>query len=131
MVIGITEVRLPNNSDLFFLFPRCDSYCWAKRWKTKSTPKCLSNKSQSNAWAWSKDYRKFYWLIYPFTSIKRSIFQTFWKLHCVTKSLLSFSKIGQHWYETFYKGPPFVVFFIFLIYQKFKGGTLIKCLISM
>ena len=38
----------------------------------------------------------------------------------------SFSKIGQHWYYTFYKGPPFD-FFDFLIYQKFKGGTLIKC----
>ena len=59
---------------------------------------------------------------------KRSIFLTFWKLHCVTKSLffeletsnfgcllilsfrwavLIFSKIWQHWYYTFYKGPPF------------------------
>ena len=58
----------------------------------------------------------------------RSIFQNFWKQHCVTKSLfyeldtsnfgyllffwicwavLSFSKIGQHWYQTFYKGPSF------------------------
>ena len=69
--------------------------------------------------------------------IKRSIFQIFWKPHCVTKSLfyeletsnfcyllifwicwavLSFSKIGHHWYQTFYKGPSFE----FLVDWKIK-----------
>ena len=68
---------------------------------------------------------------------KRSIFQIFWKPHCVTKSLfyeletsnfcyllifwicwavLSFSKIGHHWYQTFYKGPSFE----FLVDWKIK-----------
>ena len=63
--------------------------------------------------------------------IKRSIFQAFWKVHCCAKSLFfeletsncgyllifwfpltvqSFSKIGQHWFKTIYKGPPFDVF---------------------
>ena len=60
--------------------------------------------------------------------IERSIFQTFWKLHCCAKSLFfeletsncgylfifwipltvqSFSKFGQHSCKTFCKGPPF------------------------
>ena len=75
-------------------------------------------------------------------SFKRSIFQTFWKLHCVTKSLLfkletsnfgyllifwfcwavqSFSKIGKHWYYTFYKGPPFDVFWFFNLPKIQRG----------
>ena len=79
---------------------------------------------------------------------ERAIFPTFWKLNCSAKSLCvfwvndfklwlhafflfpltlqSFIKIGHHWYYAF-----FMMFFDFAIYQKFKGGTLIKCLIPM
>ena len=38
----------------------------------------------------------------------------------------SFSNIGKH----FIRVPP-LMFCDFVIYQKFKGGTIIKCLISM
>ena len=83
--------------------------------------------------------------------LERAIFQTFWKLHCCAKSLFfeletsncgyllifwfpltvqSFSKIGQHWFKTIYKGPPFDVFW-FCNIPKIHGGTLIRCLISM
>ena len=76
------------------------------------------------------------WL-WIFSLFKRSIFQIFWKLHCCTKSLFfeletsncgyllifwfsltvqSFSKIRQHWYYAFYKGPPFE----FLVNYKIK-----------
>ena len=73
---------------------------------------------------------------------ERSIFQTFWKLHCVTKSLFFeletsnfgcllifsfrwavqiFSKIGQHWYHTFYKGPPLDIFWFFNLPKIQRG----------
>ena len=73
---------------------------------------------------------------------KRSIFQTLWRLHCCPGFLLieldtsnfgylliflfcwtvqSLRKTGQHLHYTFYKGPP-LMFFVFVIYQKFKGG---------
>ena len=63
--------------------------------------------------------------------IERSIFQTFWKPDCCPDFLFleletsnfgyllifwfpltvqSFRKIGQHWCNIFYKGPPFDVF---------------------
>ena len=68
---------------------------------------------------------------WPKNSFERSIFQTFWKVHCCPDFLFlkletsnfgylfifwfpltvqSFSKVGQHWFKTFYKGPPFDVF---------------------
>ena len=68
---------------------------------------------------------------------QRSIFQTFWKVHCCAKFLFieletsnfgyllifwfsltmqSFRKIGQHLYQTFYNGPPFE----FLVNHKNK-----------
>ena len=77
-------------------------------------------------------------------SFQRSIFQTFWKVHCVTRywfleledpnfgyllifllcsAVQSFSKI-RHFIRV-----PTLMFYDFLIYQIFKGGTLIKCLI--
>ena len=82
--------------------------------------------------------------------IKRAIFQTFWRLHCCPDFLFieldtsnfgyllifwfcwteqSLRKIGQHLYYTFYNGQPLDVFCFCIIYQKFKGGTLVKCLI--
>ena len=85
------------------------------------------------------------------STFKRAIFQTFWKVHCCPDFLFlkletsnfgylfifwfpltvqSFNRIGQHWFKTFYKGPPFDVFW-FCNLPKIIGGTLIKCLISM
>ena len=82
---------------------------------------------------------------------KRAIFQTIWKLHCCTKSLIfeldtsncgylhifwfpligrSFNKIGQHWYQTFYMGPPFE-FLVNCKIKKHQRGAIIKYLISM
>ena len=82
----------------------------------------------------------------------RGIFQTFWKLHCCTKSFSffeletsnygyllflftltvpSFSKIRQHWCYVFYKGPLLWIFGRSQNQKTSKGGTLIKCLISM
>ena len=80
---------------------------------------------QSLATGWC--IRTFFW----------SIFQTFWKVYCCPDFLFlkvetsnfgyllifwfpltvqSFSKIGQHWHQTFYKGPPFE----FLVNCKIK-----------
>ena len=81
----------------------------------------------------------------------RSIFQTFWKVHCCpdfsfleletsnlgylniflfSLNVQSFSKIGQHWYLTFYNGPP-MNFWQITKLKNIKGGTLIKCFKSM
>ena len=82
---------------------------------------------------------------------KEYIFQTFWKLHCVTKSLFFKLETSNFGYllifnfaelckvserldnidiRHFIRVPP-LMFFDFLIYKKFKGRALIKCLISM
>ena len=81
-------------------------------------------------------------------NFERSIFQTFWKPYCCTKSLFfeletsnlgyllifwfplsvqSFSKFGQHWFYTFYKGPPFEVFW-FCNLPKIQRGD--PCIMS-
>ena len=79
---------------------------------------------------------------------ERAIFPTFWKLNCSAKSLcvfwvndfklwlhvfffisFNFAKFHQDWTTLIL--CIFHMFFDFAIYQKFKGGTLIKCLISM
>ena len=88
---------------------------------------------------------------YLMNLLKGVFSQTLWKVHCCAKFLFleletsnfgyllifwfpltmqSFSKIGQHWFNTFYKGPPFDVFW-FCNLPKIHRGDQIKCLISM
>ena len=81
-------------------------------------------------WSHSDQNSSCFWLMYMINNLKRSIFQTFWKPDCCPDFLFleletsnfgyllifwfsltvqSFSKIGQHWYKTFYKGPPLMI----------------------
>ena len=79
---------------------------------------------------------------------KRSIFQTFRKVHCcpdflfleldfkfwlLANFLISFNcaKFQQHWKALILDILYVLMFFDFVISQKFIGGTLMKCLISM